>query len=286
MDDEVARRDHAPRGAGRKTGGTARNAAIEDVQGRSDPRRIPINKVGIKDIFHPVRVRDRSGGEQHTVANFNMYVALPHNFKGTHMSRFVEVLHHHEREITVDSFRAMLRQMVKKLEAESGHIEMSFPYFVMKQAPVSGVASLMNYQASLIGELRDGLEDMWLGVVVPVTSLCPCSKRISERGAHNQRSHITIRARVREHLWLEELIDVAEQEASSELFGILKRPDEKHVTERAYDNPKFVEDIVRDVAVRLNAEPRVRAYVVEAENFESIHNHSAYALVEEDKDRA
>ena len=285
MDDEVARRDHAPRGAGRKTGGTARNAAIEDVQGRSDPRRIPINKVGIKDIFHPVRVRDRSGGEQHTVANFNMYVALPHNFKGTHMSRFVEVLHHHEREISVESFRQMLAEMTRRLDATTGHIEMSFPYFVMKQAPVSGVASLMNYQASLIGELRDGLEDMWLGVVVPVTSLCPCSKRISERGAHNPRSHITIRARVREHLWLEELIDVAEQEASSELFGILKRPDEKHVTERAYDNPKFVEDIVRDVAVRLNAEPRVRAYVVEAENFESIHNHSAYALVEEDKDR-
>ena len=285
MDDEVARRDHAPRGAGRKTGGTARNAAIEDVQGRSDPRRIPINKVGIKDIFHPVRVRDRSGGEQHTVANFNMYVALPHNFKGTHMSRFVEVLHHHEREISVESFRQMLAEMTRRLDATTGHIEMSFPYFVMKQAPVSGVASLMNYQASLIGELRDGLEDMWLGVVVPVTSLCPCSKKISAYGAHNQRSHVTITARIAEHVWIEELIDVAEQEASSELFGILKRPDEKHVTERAYDNPKFVEDIVRDVAVRLNAEPRVRAYVVEAENFESIHNHSAYALVEEDKDR-
>jgi GTP cyclohydrolase I len=153
----------------------------------------------------------------------------------------------------------------------------------MKTAPVSGVASLMNYEASLIGEIRDGREEMWMQVVVPVTSLCPCSKRISERGAHNQRSHITIKAKVTEHLWLEELIDIAEQEASSELFGILKRPDEKHVTERAYDNPKFVEDIVRDVAVRLNAEPRVLAYVVEAENFESIHNHSAYALIECDK---
>jgi GTP cyclohydrolase I len=141
----------------------------------------------------------------------------------------------------------------------------------------------MNYEASLIGEIQDGREQMWMQVVVPVTSLCPCSKRISERGAHNQRSHITIRARVAEHLWLEDLIDIAEQEASSELFGILKRPDEKHVTERAYDNPKFVEDIVRDVAVRLNAEPRVLAYVVEAENFESIHNHSAYALIERDK---
>jgi GTP cyclohydrolase I len=162
---------------------------------------------------------------------------------------------------------------------------MSFPYFVMKKAPVSGVESLMNYQASLIGEIRDGTEEMWIRVVVPVTSLCPCSKKISDYGAHNQRSHITIRARVREHLWIEELIDVAEQEASSEVYGILKRPDEKFVTERAYDNPKFVEDIVRDVAVRLNHDARVLAYVVEAENFESIHNHSAYALIERDKER-
>ena len=255
---------------------------MEDVQGRKDSRQIPINKVGVKDLYHPVRVKDRSAGEQHTVANFNMYVALPHNFKGTHMSRFVEVLHQHEREISVESFRQMLSEMTRRLDATTGHIEMSFPYFVMKTAPVSGVASLMNYEASLIGEIHDGREDMWMQVVVPVTSLCPCSKRISERGAHNQRSHITIKAKVTEHLWLEELIDIAEQEASSELFGILKRPDEKHVTERAYDNPKFVEDIVRDVAVRLNAEPRVLAYVVEAENFESIHNHSAYALIERD----
>jgi len=259
--------------------------SMEDVQGRQDSRQIPINKVGIKDIYHPVRVKDRSAGEQHTVANFNMYVALPHNFKGTHMSRFVEVLHQHEREISVESFRQMLTEMTRRLDATTGHIEMSFPYFVMKTAPASGVASLMNYEASLIGEIHDGREEMWMQVVVPVTSLCPCSKRISERGAHNQRSHLTIKAKVTEHLWLEELIDIAEQEASSELFGILKRPDEKHVTERAYDNPKFVEDVVRDVAVRLNAEPRVLAYVVEAENFESIHNHSAYALIERDKSR-
>jgi GTP cyclohydrolase I len=256
---------------------------MEDVQGRKDSRQIPINKVGVKDIYHPVRVKDRSAGEQHTVASFNMYVALPHNFKGTHMSRFVEVLHQHEREISVESFRQMLSEMTRRLDATTGHIEMSFPYFVMKIAPVSGVASLMNYEASLIGEIHDGREEMWMQVLVPVTSLCPCSKRISERGAHNQRSHIIIKAKVTEHVWLEELIDIAEQEASSELFGILKRPDEKHVTERAYDNPKFVEDIVRDVAVRLNAEPRVLAYVVEAENFESIHNHSAYALIERDK---
>ena len=258
---------------------------IADVQGRADSRRLPINKVGIKDIFHPVRVRDRTGADQHTIASFNMYVALPHDFKGTHMSRFVEVLHAHEREISVESFRQMLGEMTQRLAATSGHIEMEFPYFVLKSAPVSGVQSLMNYTARLTGEIHEGRIDTWVRVVVPVTSLCPCSRDISDRGAHNQRSHITIAARAREHLWIEELIDVAEQEASCEVFGILKRPDEKLVTERAYDNPKFVEDLVRDVAVRLERDDRVRAYVVEAENFESIHNHSAYALIERDKDR-
>lgn len=251
-----------------------KTSTIEDVQSRADTRRIPINKVGVKDVFHPVRVKDRSGGEQHTIANFNMYVALPHNFKGTHMSRFVEILHKHEREISVDSFSKMLKEMTKHLNAEVGHIEMNFPFFVMKKAPMSGVESLMNYQAALIGEYvidkqGHGQSKLWLRVVVAATSLCPCSKAISEYGAHNQRSHITLTARVSEHMWLEELIDIAEQEASSEVYGILKRADEKHVTERAYDNPKFVEDIVRDLAVRLNNEPRVRAYTVETENFES-----------------
>ncbi|MFM7065739.1 MAG: GTP cyclohydrolase FolE2 [Gammaproteobacteria bacterium] len=258
---------------------------IEDVQNRADTRQIPINRVGVKDIFHPVRVKDRSGGEQHTVANFNMYVFLPHNFKGTHMSRFLEILHAHEREISVESFMEILREMTIRLESEAGRIEMSFPYFVTKTAPVSGVKSLMDYQASLIGEVkRTGRTDLWVKVVVPVTSLCPCSKKISAYGAHNQRSHVTIKARIDGHVWIEELIDYAEKEASCELFGILKRPDEKWVTERAYDNPKFVEDMVRDVAVRLNNDARVREYVVESENFESIHNHSAYALIERNKD--
>ena len=258
-------------------------AEVEDVQARSDTRRLPINRVGIKDINHPVRVKDRSAGEQHTIASFNMYVSLPHNFKGTHMSRFVEILHG-EREISVESFRGMLRTLTGRLEADTGHIEMSFPFFVMKKAPVSGVESLMDYRASLIGEYRHGHTDMWVRVSVPVTSLCPCSKRIADYGAHNQRSHITITARLRGHMWIEELIEIAESEASCELYGILKRPDEKYVTERAYDNPKFVEDLVRDVATRLNHETRVAAYVVESENFESIHNHSAYALIEHDKD--
>lgn len=258
-------------------------AAMEDVQGRADTRQLPIDRVGIKDIKHPVRVKDRSAGEQHTIATFNMYVSLPHHFKGTHMSRFVEILHT-EREISVESFRAMLERMTQRLEADAGHIEMIFPFFVMKKAPVSAVESLMDYQASLIGEYRDGAGESWLQVVVPVTSLCPCSKKISERGAHNQRSHVTVRAKLRTHIWIEELIDLVEAEASSQLYGMLKRPDEKYVTERAYDNPKFVEDLVRDVAMRLNADERIAAYVVEAENFESIHNHSAYASIERDKD--
>src|ERR1700760_1250536 len=232
---------------------------IEDVQGRADTRRLPINRVGIKDISYPVRVRDRFAGEQHTIATFNMYVSLPHNFKGTHMSRFVEILHT-EREISVESFRAMLGTMTERLEADAGHIEMSFPFFVMKKAPVSGVQSLMNYQATLFGEHVDGKTEVWLKVVVPTTSLCPCSKEISDYGAHNQRSHITLTARLTEHMWLEELIDIAESQASCEVYGILKRPDEKYVTERAYDNPKFVEDTVRGVAVALNKEKRVRAY--------------------------
>jgi GTP cyclohydrolase I len=263
---------------------TTKQALIEDVQSRADTRQIPINRVGIKDIFHPVRVKDRADGDQHTIANFNMYVNLPHNFKGTHMSRFVEILHH-EREIGVASFDSLLREMTLRLDAHAGHIEMSFPYFIMKKAPASGVESLMDYKASLIGEQHGDETSIWVKVVVPVTSLCPCSKKISDYGAHNQRSHITITARIREHVWLEELIDIAEQEASCELYGILKRPDEKYVTERAYDNPKFVEDIVRDVAVRLNEEPRILSYVVESENFESIHNHSAYALIEHDKEK-
>ena len=265
------------------TSTAAKPRPIEDVQNRADTRQIAINKVGIKNIYHPVRVADRSGGEQSTVANFNMYVFLPHNFKGTHMSRFVEILNQHERELTVASFRVMLEEMVERLDSEAGHIEMSFPYFVMKKAPVSGVQGLMDYRATLIGEYKDGRAQTWIKVVVPVTSLCPCSKKISDYGAHNQRSHVTITAKTDAHVWIEYLIDVAEKEASCEVYGILKRPDETYVTERAYDNPKFVEDMVRDMAMRLNADERIGAYTVEAENFESIHNHSAYALIERDK---
>jgi GTP cyclohydrolase I len=257
--------------------------SIADVQSSADTRHIAIDKVGIKDIRHPVRVRDRSGGEQHTVACFNMYVNLPHNFKGTHMSRFVEILNLHEREISVQSFKDMLGEMTERLEAEAGHIEMSFPYFVNKTAPISGVHSLLDYEVTFIGEIRGNQPQMTIKVVVPVTSLCPCSKKISDRGAHNQRSRVTITASTSDFVWIEELIELVESEASCELYGLLKRPDEKYVTERAYDNPKFVEDIVRDIAARLNKDDRICAYAVESENFESIHNHSAYALIERDK---
>lgn len=256
---------------------------IPDVQGSPDTRQIAIDKVGIKDVRHPVRVQDRSGHDQHTVANFNMYVELPHNFKGTHMSRFVDILNTHDREISIKSFKEMLQEMATRLEAEVGHIDMSFPYFVNKQAPVSGVQSLMDYEVTFRGEIRKGKPTLSIKVQVPVTSLCPCSKSISQYGAHNQRSHVTIEVQTNQFMWVEDLIDIAEREASCELYGLLKRSDEKHVTERAYDNPKFVEDLVRDVAAALNQDERVDAYVVEAENFESIHNHSAYALIRKDK---
>jgi GTP cyclohydrolase I len=265
----------------------ARDAnAIPDVQATEDKRHLAIDQVGIKAIRHPVKVKERDGGIQHTIATFNMYVGLPHHFKGTHMSRFVEILNSHERELSVESFQVMLREMVARLEAKSGRIEMSFPYFVNKAAPVSGVKSLLDYEVTFIGEILDGKLHFTMKVLTPVTSLCPCSKEISDRGAHNQRSHVTLSARTNDFVWIEELIDIAESQASCELYGLLKRPDEKYVTERAFDNPKFVEDMVRDVAAILDRDARIEAYVVESENFESIHNHSAYAMIRRDKTTA
>lgn len=257
---------------------------IPDTQNIRDTRHIAIDQVGIKDIKHPIVVSDRSGGEQHTIANFNMYVSLPHDFKGTHMSRFVEVLNQHEHEITVESFKRMITEMTERLDAKSGHIEMNFPYFVNKAAPVTGVESLMDYDVSFIGELNEQQTSVLVKVIIPVTSLCPCSKSISNYGAHNQRSHITICVRTTGFLWIEELIETVEKVASCELYGLLKRPDEKYVTERAYNNPKFVEDIVRDIAVQFNLDERISSYIVESENFESIHNHSAYARIEHNKE--
>ncbi len=258
---------------------------IPDIQSSKDTRHIPIDKVGIKDIKHPIVVKDRSGREQHTVANFNMYVNLPDHYKGTHMSRFVEILNNHEYEITVKSFKRMIEEMNELLNAESGNIEMTFPYFINKAAPVSGVTSLMDYIVSFIGKIKEGKSKVIVKVQVPVTSLCPCSKKISDYGAHNQRSCITASVKLRDFIWIEELIEVIEKVASCELYGLLKRPDEKYVTEKAYDNPKFVEDLVRDIAIEFNNDDRIASYIVESENFESIHNHSAYAMLQLDKDK-
>lgn len=199
------------------------------------------------------------------------------------MSRFVEILNSREREISVESFESILREMVERLETDSGHIEMSFPYFINKSAPISRVKSLLDYDVTFIGEIVKNEYIFTMKVIIPVTSLCPCSKEISSYGAHNQRSHVSISVRTNSFVWIEDMIRVAENNASCELYGLLKRPDEKYVTERAYDNPKFVEDIVRDIADTLNRDNRIDAYVVESENFESIHNHSAYALIEKNK---
>ncbi len=258
---------------------------IEDVQGREDFRRIAIDKVGVRDISHPVRIVDRSQGLQSVVAKFDMAVDLAHDRKGTHMSRFVQMLNQHANEFSVPSFAVLLKNMAAHLESSRAYLRMSFPFFVKKRAPVSGLESLMDYRVALSGSYANGQAEVWLETAVPVTSLCPCSKQISEYGAHNQRSHVTIAVRTQAPVWIEELLELAESQASCEIFGVLKRPDEKYVTERAYDNPKFVEDLVRDVAAALDADERILAYSVQCENFESIHNHSAYAVIEREKNR-
>ncbi len=256
---------------------------MPDVQSTVDTRQIPIQRVGVRAVRHPLTVSTAAGEIQPTVGTWNLDVHLPAEQKGTHMSRFVALLEENHAPLTTEVFRGLLVAMLGKLEAEAGRIEVSFPYFVSKTAPVSGVKSLLDYQVTLAGDVRNGATRLFLKVLVPVTSLCPCSKKISQYGAHNQRSHVTIDAELNADVPVEELIRIAEEEASCELWGLLKRPDEKFVTERAYENPKFVEDLVRDVAQRLDADARIDAYVLEAENFESIHNHSAYALIERDK---
>lgn len=261
--------------------------AIPDVQNTLDPRELPIEKVGIRGIRHPISVRGRDGWVQGTVADCGLFVSLPAHLKGTHMSRFVELLNGLDTPLAPPAFEALVRGMLDRLEADSGEISMRFPYFRRKSAPVSGVQSVLDYEVGFTARVgRDGGYTFTLRVLVPVTSLCPCSKRISQYGAHNQRSHVTIEAVIEGNLMVEDLIDIVEQEASCDLYGLLKRPDEKYVTERAYENPKFVEDMVRDIAARLNTEARVRAYTLEVENFESIHNHSAWAQVSADKRQA
>ena len=252
---------------------------LPDVQSDADRRNLAIQRVGVKDVVHPVTVRT-AVGVQPSVASVDMYVRLAADRKGTHMSRFLEVLQRQHEPVSPAALCRTMATMLERLEADGGWIEMRLPYFVPKVAPVSGVTSLMDYRLTLRAEAAGGATTVTMQVVVPVTSLCPCSKDIAEYGAHNQRSHVTIAATLRDDLDVETLIGVAERAASCELWGLLKRPDEKWVTERAYDNPKFVEDLVRDVALGLERIDAVASYVVESENFESIHNHSAYARIE------
>tara|TARA_Y100000385_G_scaffold95014_1_gene98281 strand:+ start:2390 stop:3181 length:792 start_codon:yes stop_codon:yes gene_type:complete len=262
-----------------------KNKLLPDTQNTKDMRNIVINQVGIKDILHPINFINRNNESHPSVANFTMTVELPANVKGTHMSRFIEILNDGECNFGVESFMDLVQTVADKLESTDALVIVEFPFFRNKKAPSSGVQSLLDYQATLTGSVVDGKSELTLKVVVPVTSLCPCSKSISKYGAHNQRSHITIEAKATKGstIYLEDLIDLAEQKASSELYAILKRDDEKVVTERAYENPAFVEDIVRDIAVDLNSNQKVNYYCLESENFESIHNHSAYALITNQK---
>ncbi len=262
-----------------------KNTLLPDTQNTKDIRNIVINQVGIKDILHPIKFVNRDSESHPTIANFTMTVRLPENVKGTHMSRFIEILNDGECSFGIDTFMNLVQTVADKLDSSDAQIIVDFPFFRNKKAPSSGVESFLDYKVTLTGTIVNGEPELTLKVVVPVTSLCPCSKSISKYGAHNQRSHITIETKAAkgETIYLEDLIDLAEEKASSELYAILKRDDEKVVTERAYENPAFVEDIVRDIAVELNANKKVNFYCLESENFESIHNHSAYALITNQK---
>ncbi len=278
------RRGHAANNdsaASKPAGG--RVAGMPDVQATSDKRRIAIDRVGVKEITYPIRLKTREGGEQTTVAKVNMYVALPHYQKGTHMSRFLEVLNDHTSEpMTPDKIPALARAICKRLNAEEAHFEAEFTYFIKKLAPVTGQPGLMDYQVRFECT-ANGTDDFIMSVAAPATSLCPCSKEISEYGAHNQRCRIEAKVRFEGMMWIEDLVELLEKAASCPVFAVLKRPDEKWVTERAFENPKFVEDIVRDLALGLEGEDRVTWYSINSENFESIHSHNAYAQITRDK---
>lgn len=253
---------------------------LHDKQSEPDHRRLRIDKVGVRGLRFPIEIGDKERVTQNTIATIGMFVDLPHEFKGTHMSRFIEVLNAHGNVVHVEDITEILHAMQKKLHAETAHLEMEFPYFMTKRAPVSQGESLMDYTARFEATATGKELDFVLTVIVPVTTLCPCSKAISKYGAHNQRGNVTVKIRSSKAIWIEDLIAIVESSASSELYSLLKRVDEKAVTERAYENPVFVEDLVRNVAEKLNAHPNVTWYKVEAENYESIHNHNAYACIE------
>lgn len=253
---------------------------LKDTQSERDDRQLPIDRVGVRSLRFPLRIRDRDSALQHTVATVSLAVDLPHHYKGTHMSRFVEVLHAHGSELTVATIAGMPMELIKKLHADKAHVEFRFPYFRAKKAPVSGAEGLLDYGVVFEVNADKDSSDFVLTVEVPVTTLCPCSKAISARGAHNQRGIVTLAVRFSEPVWIEDLIELVEASASAQLYSLLKRPDEKFVTEAAYDNPVFVEDLVRNVAQKAKSHPRITWFRVEAENFESIHNHNAWAMIE------
>ena len=251
--------------------------SLADIQSQPDNRNMPIDQVGVKGIKYPVIVLEREKGKQHTVGNINMFVELPHNFRGTHMSRFIEILNLHMNGISTAGIKKILSDMKEKLDAEKAYFEIEFPFFIRKAAPVSGSTGKMEYMCKIFG---DSSADYYMVEVrVPVLSLCPCSKEISSYGAHNQRSIITIKIKASEIIWIEDIILIAESSASSDIYSILKREDEKFITEKSYDNPMFVEDMVRSAAEKLSAMEHILAFSVESENMESIHNHSAYASI-------
>lgn len=255
---------------------------MEDIQNHRDHRNIDIDQVGVKGISYPITVLDKDMGEQQTVARINMYVNLPRYYKGTHMSRFVEILNEHSRRISLQNFTLILKEMKERLNAQSAHMEIRFPYFIKKAAPVTGAEGLMEYLCTFRGSLAEK-PDLVIMINVPISTLCPCSKEISDFGAHNQRGEVRLQVRFRRFVWLEDLIRLVEDSASSEVYSVLKREDEKYVTEKAYQNPMFVEDIVREIALKLDGDANITWFSVESENFESIHNHSAYARVEKHK---
>ena len=253
---------------------------LVDTQNLPDNREVAIDRVGVTNLRFPIQVRDKAHALQNTVATVALTVDLPHHFKGTHMSRFIEVLNEHGALIHVDNIKVILRHLQKRLNSKQAHVEFEFPYFVEKRAPISGAVGLMDYSVKLAATAMHEDGDLVVTVIVPVTTLCPCSKAISRHGAHNQRSQVTFAVRFKTPIWIEDLIELVESSASSELYSLLKRPDEKAVTERAFEHPVFVEDLVRSIAVKANADPRIAWYRIEAENYESIHNHNAYAMIE------
>ena len=253
---------------------------MKDMQNTADHRNLSLNKVGVKNIHYPVKILDKADRHQHTSAELDLYVNLPHHFKGTHMSRFIEVFHAHSHDIRMSNFHQMLEKIRQALQAEIAHGEIRFPFFMEKTAPVSGQASIMKYNCKFVGEKAADRREFYVGIEVPVLTLCPCSKEISAYGAHNQRGHVRILVELGEFFWIEDMIALIENCASAPLYTLLKREDEKYITELSYDNPVFVEDLVREVTLRIEEDGQFPWFSVEAENMESIHNHDAYACIE------